>query len=357
MKVLTIIGARPQFIKAAMINNIFNDYDDVEEIILHTGQHYDFNMSDVFFEKLNISEPKYNLSINGLSHSSMTGRMLEKIGEVIEIENPDWVLVYGDTNSTLAGALAAKQNKIKLAHVEAGLRSFNFLMPEETNRVLTDRISDVLFCPTELAVQNLKNEGFSSDHYNILNVGDVMYDVAINFCNKAESPTFNLPDNYLLFTLHREENTNNITRLKQIINAINHIHKDIHVVCVLHPRTKFVLLKEKIKVDFQVEDPVDYFTMLYLMKNCLLVLTDSGGIQKEAFFFSKKCITLRKETEWVELVKCNYNILVGSNQEMIKDSVDVMLNSNVTFDKNLYGNGNASEKIVKTLIHEYKCNR
>ena len=242
MKVVTVIGARPQFIKAAVVSRVFAQSENVNEIIVHTGQHFDTNMSDVFFEEMCIPKPHYNLNINGLGHGAMTGQMLEKIEEVLLTEKPDWVLVYGDTNSTIAGALAAKKLHIKVAHVEAGLRSFNMDMPEEINRILTDRISNTLFCPTDVAVNNLYNEGYKNIGCSIIKNGDVMQDAALFYADKCRKPETELPDKFILCTVHRAENTDDKDRLLNIFSALEAISKECKVVLPLHPRTKAKLI-------------------------------------------------------------------------------------------------------------------
>ncbi len=352
MKVITVVGARPQFIKAAAVSRVFQEQGGIEEVIVHTGQHFDTNMSDVFFEELKIPVPHYNLAINSLGHGAMTGRMLEGIEEIIIKEKPDWVLVYGDTNSTLAGALAAKKLHVKVAHVEAGLRSFNIKMPEEVNRILTDRISDVVFCPTSEAVSNLLREGFESLNVKIIKNGDVMQDAALFYADFAKAPTFKLPSKYVLMTMHRAENTDDLVRLKSIIQSVNEIHQHTAVIWLTHPRTKKIIERENIAIDFQLLDPVGYLEMIYLLKNCALVMTDSGGLQKEAFFFEKNCVTLRDETEWVELVKNECNILVGANREAILSGFNKMSQKNNDFSIDLYGKGTASAIIAKTLLNE-----
>ncbi len=356
MKIVTIIGARPQFVKAAVVSRAIKEKVNIEEIIVHTGQHFDKNMSDVFFEEMQIPKPKYNLAINGLSHGAMTGQMLEKIEAVLLEEKPDWVLVYGDTNSTLAGALAAKKLHIKLAHVEAGLRSFNMRMPEEINRILTDRISDALLCPTETAIENLYREGFENIRCDIINVGDVMQDAAIFYSEKAKKPTAVIQEDFILCTIHRAENTDDPARLMNIVSALEKISSEnCPVVIPLHPRTKNKL--NGMNYDFSNSSiifiqPIGYLEMVWLLQNCRLVMTDSGGVQKEAYFFNKYCITLREETEWVELVKNNFNVLAGSNADKIAEAYGV-LSKNMTFDnKNrLYGDGDAGKKIVKYLMN------
>ena len=354
MKILTIIGARPQFIKAAVVSRVFAEYQYVVEIIVHTGQHFDSNMSDVFFEEMCIPKPHYNLNINGLGHGAMTGQMLEKIEKVLLEEKPDWVLVYGDTNSTLAGALAAKKLHIKVAHVEAGLRSFNMTMPEEINRILTDRISDVLFCPTDKAIENLKLERYDNIDCHVVKNGDVMQDAALFYLNRARMPQDIIPSKFVLCTVHRAENTDDEVRLKNIFYALETISEQCPVVLPLHPRTKGKLLA--INYDFAKSkicfiDPVGYLEMVWLLKNCELVMTDSGGLQKEAYFFEKYCVTMRDETEWVELVEKGFNVLAGSEPTRIISSVNVMISKNKEgFENRLYGNGDAGEKILDTLL-------
>lgn len=353
MKIVTIIGARPQFIKAAVVSRAIADAEGAEEVIVHTGQHFDTNMSDIFFDEMSIPKPQYNLNINGLGHGAMTGQMLEKIEEVLLKEQPDWVLVYGDTNSTIAGALAAKKLHIKVAHVEAGLRSFNINMPEEVNRILTDRISDILFCPTDTAVSNLKKEGYDNLDCLIENVGDVMQDATIFYSQKSRKPEMNIPEPFALCTVHRAENTDDPARLSAIFKALEEISKTIPVVLPLHPRTKGKLTA--MGYDFAGSkicfiNPVGYLEMVWLLSRCQFVLTDSGGLQKEAYFFSKPCITMRDETEWVELVENGYNYLAGADSDRIvalADSISASAGSD--FSKRLYGDGDAGRIIVEKL--------
>lgn len=350
MKIVTVLGARPQFIKAAMLSKEFSEHPDIEEAIVHTGQHFDANMSDIFFNQMGIKQPAYNLEINGLQHGAMTGKMLEKIETVLLKEKPEWVLVYGDTNSTLAGALAAKKLGIKVAHVEAGLRSFNMQMPEEINRVLTDRISDLLLCPTASAVNNLKSEGFENLEAKIVKTGDVMQDAAIYYKELATKPDGDIPSEFILCTIHRAENTNNIEKLKEVLMALNHLSNTLPVVMPLHPRTKKVLEENYIEYAFTVLEPVGYLEMLYLLRTCKFVITDSGGLQKEAFFMQKPCLTVREETEWVELVDNGYNVLVGTNEKDIFNAVENIEKMNRDYHVDMYGNGRASKLIVKELI-------
>ena len=351
MKILTILGARPQFIKAGTVSREIAKYNDIDEIIVHTGQHYDTNMSDIFFEEMKIPKPNYFLGIGGKTHGAMTGQMMEKIEEVALREKPDWVLVYGDTNSTLAGALVASKLHIKLAHIEAGLRSFNMKMPEEINRILTDRVSNILFCPTKTAVDNLKNEGFDSFDCKVVHSGDVMYDGALFYKKLAKKPPYKIEDNFILCTTHRAENTDNENRLKSIFEALNEIGEEREIVLPLHPRTKKIV--QALNIDTQnltIIEPVGYLEMVWLIDNCALVMTDSGGLQKEAYFFQKPCITLRDETEWVELVEHGFNILVGADREKI---INTYKNYSSLFtvhsSLNLYGNGDASKIIIEKL--------
>lgn len=354
MKIITIIGARPQFIKAAVISRIFIQYPNIQELIIHTGQHFDAQMSDIFFEEMQIPKPHINLNINGLSHSAMTGQMLEGIERILMDELPDYVLVYGDTNSTLAGALAAKKLHIPVIHVEAGLRSFDMKMPEEINRIITDRISDILFCPTKLAYENLLKEGFENFSSVILESGDVMYDAALFYAEQARSKShiidkLALYQPFVLSTIHRAENTDNLTNLDNIINSLNEINETYPVVVPIHPRTRKIIQSHKLKTNFTIINPVGYFDMLQLLTHCILVITDSGGLQKEAYYFKKNCITTRNQTEWKELVDNGYNICVGADRKKIIDAFHRMLIYDKSFDLNLYGDGNAGYKIVDFL--------
>ncbi len=349
MKIMTVLGARPQFIKAGTISREIAKHNSINEIIVHTGQHYDFNMSDIFFEEMKIPKPNYFLGIGGMSQGSMTGQMIEEIDKVALKEKPDWILVYGDTNSTLAAGIVASKLDVRLAHIEAGLRSFNMKMPEEVNRILTDRVSDILFCPTQIAVDNLKNENYEALDSKIVKSGDVMQDGAIFYKKLALRPNFEIKKNYVLATVHRAENTNDINRLSSIIEALNTIHMEKQVIVPLHPRTKKIIESNKIKIEFTIIDPVGYLEMVWLIDNCDLIMTDSGGLQKEAFFFKKPCITLRDETEWVELVTHKFNVLTGSNKEKIIDIYE-NFSFNESFGVNLYGEGNASKKIVDELL-------
>jgi len=350
MKIVTIIGARPQFIKAASLSREISNFNEVEEIIVHTGQHFDSNMSDVFFNEMQIPKPKYNLEIHSLGHGAMTGRMLEKIEAILIIEKPDWLLVYGDTNSTLAGALAAKKIQIKVAHVEAGLRSFNMDMPEEVNRILTDRISDLLFCPTDEAINNLKLEGYDNFESKVQIVGDIMYDSALFYNDFLGNSHVKIKSDYILATIHRAENTDHELKLVNIFKALDQLNKTHKVVMPLHPRTKKYLDQYNIKTSITLLDPVGYLDMITLIKNAMVVITDSGGLQKEAYFFKKKCFTLRDQTEWVELIKAGCNQLISVDNDDIVDVILESLNEIPDFAKQIYGKGDASQKILNALI-------
>ena len=358
-KIITIVGARPQFIKAAAVSRELktNFSDSLEEIIIHTGQHFDKNMSETFFEQLDIQKPLYNLGISGGMHGSMTGKMLSSIEKVLQKEKPDIVLTYGDTNSTLAGALAAAKIHIPVAHVESGLRSFNMLMPEEINRVCTDKISSLLFCPTKLSVENLKKENICD---GVSFVGDVMYDAAIFYKKEAsinsnilkELSIKNVP--FVLATCHRPENTDSPKRMNEIIKGLIKISKDMLIIFPIHPRTKNTLKNlQSIKLpkNLKLIEPVSYLDMINLEKSASVIFTDSGGIQKEAFFFQTPCVTCRDQTEWIETIELGSNMLVQPDAEKIYNSV--LDYKNVQF-KNIkpYGNGDASEKILN-LIKEF----
>ncbi len=360
MKIITIIGARPQFIKAAAVSRVLRLTEGVKEILVHTGQHYDSNMSDVFFDELEIPRPDYNLGIGSGTHGEQTGRMLEAIEKVLLKEKPDWVLVYGDTNSTLAGALAAVKLHIPVAHVEAGLRSFNRLMPEEINRVLTDHASDLLFAPTKTAVENLRREGIYEDQIKL--VGDVMYDAAIFYGKKADQQSHILnklrlkPKEYILATVHRAENTDDPIRLRAIFDALCEVACEIKVVLPLHPRTREALIKTGIygmaASRICLTEPVGYLDMVMLEKNACLIATDSGGVQKEAFFYRVPCVTLREETEWVELVELGWNVVVPPfSAHVVADAIRSRIGSFMGVEENPYGDGNSAVKIVDCLVN------
>lgn len=359
MKIATIVGARPQFIKAAVVSRSITNFngcstDNIDEVIIHTGQHYDVNMSEVFFQEMSIPAPKYNLHLGGGTHGAMTGRMLEEIEKVLLDEKPDTVLVYGDTDSTLAGALAAAKLYIPVAHVEAGLRSFNMAMPEEINRSLTDRVSHWLFCPTETAVNNLQAEGYGKLGADISRIGDVMYDAALFYSgqDKASSKARSLAgEPYYLATVHRAENTDDPKRMQGIFGALEEIAAYTRVILPVHPRTRKILQSLGLEVrNVTLIDPVGYFDMLFLQENALAVFTDSGGVQKEAFFAGKPCVTLRDETEWVELVENGFNTLAGADKERIIKAERELKEKSFDFSLSLYGDGYAGEKIVRALV-------
>lgn len=359
LKIITVIGARPQFVKAATVSRAIKSHNTqnkdsiIQEIIVHTGQHYDANMSDVFFNEMGIPKPDYTLGVGGGNHGAMTGRQLEKIEEVIIAEKPDYLLVYGDTNSTLAGALAAAKLHIPVVHVEAGLRSFNMQMPEEINRILTDNISTILFCPTQTAVDNLNAEGFASKSCEVIKVGDVMYDAAMYYTDRCIKPKqlSDNPQQFALVTVHRADNTDNIERLTEIVSALNELAKTMQVILPLHPRTQKVIEQAGLELKVTTLDPVGYFEMIWLLQNCKLVLTDSGGLQKEAYFFNKPCVTLRDQTEWVELIEAGVNSLVDIDKAKIVTQAHSAMNiDKSTFElASLYGSGDAAEQIVSYL--------
>lgn len=360
-RIATVIGARPQFIKASLVSASLAEHG-ADEILIDTGQHYDHEMSAIFYEELNLRPPTHQLAIGSGSHGVQTGRMLAEIEQVLLAETPDRVLVYGDTNSTLAGALAAAKLHIPIAHIEAGVRSFNRQMPEEINRVLTDHTSDRLFAPTATAVQNLRNEGIVK---GVQIVGDVMYDVALRFCPIAnhksriiEQLDINRQD-YLVATIHRAENTENPLRFAAIIEALTEVAKTIPIVLPVHPRTKKKLegrMPRRNISRIRFVPPVGYLDMMQLVQNAKLVITDSGGLQKEAFFLHVPCVTLRDETEWVELVDLGWNTVVPPTDSVkIVNSIDKIIASDTPQlpVESPYGDGKASEHISRTLVTDW----
>jgi UDP-GlcNAc3NAcA epimerase len=361
-KIVTVVGARPQFIKAAAVSRVIrSDFSDrVEEVLVHTGQHYDENMSGVFFEELDIPHPHHNLEISGGSHGAMTGRMLESVERVLQEESPDWLLVYGDTNSTLAGALAAAKLHIPVAHVEAGLRSFNMRMPEEVNRIVADRLSSLLFCPTETAVQNLKTEGLTT---GVHQVGDVMYDVALFYRDIARARstiqhTLGLQGRrFVLATCHRAENTDSPERLQEILKGLATVALDMPVVLPLHPRTRKIIEQRKLVhylVGLTVLEPLSFLDMVALEQAAHVVFTDSGGVQKEAFFYGVPCVTIRDETEWIETVDLGWNALVGASTDAIVDAFTKATPPTTSTTARPYGNGKAAEAIVSVICGQSK---
>jgi UDP-GlcNAc3NAcA epimerase len=375
MKIVTIVGARPQFVKAGAVNRAIVELNKrgkrIREIWVHTGQHYDYLMNKVFFEELKLPNPDYHLGVGSGSHAKQTGLILERIEVVLQKEKPEVVMVYGDTNSTLAGALAAAKLKIPVAHVEAGLRSYNQNMPEEINRLVTDHLSTLLFCPTTQSVRNLLKEGIKDGETLIVKkVGDVMYDSILYYSKIAEKKPTILHDlnvvnpesgirnpNYYLATLHRAENTDDPKKLKSIFGALNEIGEKTPVILPLHPRTKKMMkvyrLFSKFK-NIRFIEPVSYLGMLQLEKNAKAILTDSGGVQKESYWFGVPCFTLREETEWVETIKSKWNSLVGTEAERIVKKVRHMeVRGRYLKRHGLFGDGKAGEKIVRILMRHF----
>ena len=348
MKILSIVGARPQFIKAAQVSNKIRKNNT--EILIHTGQHYDENMSDIFFNQLDIPKPDFNLEIGSAKHGVQTAKMLRKIEKYILEIKPDFVLVYGDTNSTLAGSLAASKQLYPVIHIEAGLRSYNKDMPEEINRIITDHIAELLFCPTRNAVNNLNKEGIKE---GVEFVGDVMYDAVINnikIANKQSNILKKLElrkEKYFLATVHRAENTNKKSNLKNIVDAFNQVN--IKIVIPFHQKKKKYMKKFDLnfKENVIVVEPVSYLDMLKLEDNAKKILTDSGGIQKEAYFLKTPCITLRDNTEWVETIKNGWNIIVGNDKHKIIRALSKR--TPINYDSKIFGNGKASDKIVNYI--------
>lgn len=355
MKLVTVLGARPQFIKAAPVSSALQQHGGVQEVVIHTGQHFDTNMSNIFFSQLRISTPDHHLDIHGGSHGRMTGRMLEAIEEILLQESPDCVMVYGDTNSTLAGALAAAKLHIPVAHVEAGLRSNDRRMPEELNRILVDNLSDLLFCPTKAAVENLESEGVGLRPATVELVGDVMLD-AVKMYSPQATPPADWPDldRYVLATFHRAENTDDPQRLAGIVEGLNDVHRQVSPVVVpLHPRTRGAIDRFGLKANFMIIEPVGYLEMLWLMRNSQLVITDSGGLQKEAYMSGKACLTLRDSTEWRELIEIGANRLVPTEREAIVENTRSNIGGQVEASDSLYGGGKASIRIVTALLNRF----
>jgi UDP-GlcNAc3NAcA epimerase len=358
MKIATIVGARPQFVKAAALTRAFKNLSAVHEIMIHTGQHYDDNLSKIFFEQMEIDDPAINLGIGSGSHGYQTGRMLTEIDSTLRRLRPDCVLVYGDTNSTLAGALAAVKLHFPLAHVEAGLRSFDRSIPEEVNRVLTDHASDFLFAPTKSAMLNLKREGISDERFFL--TGDVMYDVALHYSPIAETQsrvleTLALTDrDFVLATIHRPVNTDNLTNLTTILNALSAIGKEIPVVLPMHPRTRHALLRsgkgDELTGSIQIIEPLGYLDMVMLERHARLIATDSGGVQKEAFFYRVPCVTLRNETEWSELLELGWNRLAPPlSAAAVLAVLREALEAGPGVEAQPYGDGKSAQRIAATL--------
>ncbi len=379
-KLITVVGARPQIIKSSAFSRVVkNSYSSqIEEILVHTGQHYDYGMSDLFFKELKLDKPLYNLGVGGISDSEQIAKMLTGLEEVFQKEEPNAVLVYGDTNSTLAGALASSKCGIPLIHIEAGLRSFDKNMPEETNRIVTDHLSTLLFAPTSIAVQNLQNEGIRHstnvkagvNNPHVFHCGDVMYDNALYFAQISEqqSEILNqlnlLPENFILATIHRKENVESAENLDQIIQGMLLIANDFSksVVWPMHPRT-MQAIKQKLGEVYLAEiikngkikiiDPIGYLDMIQLQKHSIMIITDSGGLQKESFFFQKPCLVLRNQTEWVELVNNGNSVLCEAKSSLMLEKASSILTSNSRSYPQYYGDGEAASFICRTIINEF----
>jgi UDP-GlcNAc3NAcA epimerase len=369
LRVISVVGARPQFIKAAVVSRRWRQLPDVREQVVHTGQHYDRTMSGVFFDELDIPEPAWNLGINQASHGAMSGRMLEALERLFLEERPDVAVVYGDTNSTLAGALAAAKLHITVAHVEAGLRSFNRCMPEEVNRVVADHVSRFLYCPTPAAVTNLRNEGIGvaapAEHFTfdapaeVVLSGDVMYESFRYYCEAVREGRvvirLDVPDTFLLCTLHRQENTDDPGRLSALVEGLNEASELLPVVLPLHPRTRASIAAHGLSFGggVRVIQTVPYLTMVRLLDRCRLVVTDSGGLQKEAYFARRPCLTLRGETEWVETLATGWNRLCDLRRERLAECVAALLArgpSDSDYQPDLYGTPTASDLICRHLL-------
>jgi UDP-GlcNAc3NAcA epimerase len=351
--IVTIVGARPQFIKVAPVSRSLREIGGVTEILVHTGQHFDANMSDIFFEELGIIKPDYNLDVGGGGHGAMTGLMMQRLEPLLQDMCPDLVLIYGDTNSTLAGALTAVKLHIPVAHVEAGLRSFNRAMPEEINRVMADHLSDILFASTDTAVVNLHHEGI--DGTRIYQVGDVMYDAALLFAARAKERTILAelgvePRSYVLCTLHRAENTDDPERLSMLVAALELVAARMPVILPLHPRTRGALVSHGLAFDrVRAIEPVGYLDMVALESGAAVIATDSGGVQKEAFFYRVPCVTLRRETEWSELIELGWNELAALDGPSIADQILIAVGRSGR-SASPYGNGEAAKAIAAALV-------
>ena len=377
IKLVTIIGARPQIIKAAALSRVIrNEFSDkITEVLVHTGQHYDENMSQVFFDELGIPAPDYNLNVGSGSHGKQTASMITGIEAILEKEKPQFIVLYGDTNSTLAGCIAASKLHVQIVHIEAGLRSFNKMMPEEVNRILCDHVSTLLFAPTQTGFDNLVKEGFnqhakapySADNPKIYHCGDIMYDNSIYFSNLADEKTsvmhaLNLKsNNFILATIHRNNNTDQPERLTALFSAMLTIANEqgLDIVIPVHPRTEKLLevnlpadLYAQIKINPSIKlvPPVSFLEMIALEKNCKLVMTDSGGVQKEAFFFKKPCIILRSETEWVELVNCGSAIIVGADEQLILEAFKTFNAGAPLNFPPVFGDGHAARFMLQEMI-------
>ena len=348
MKIISIVGARPQFIKSAPLSIELKKRGD-NEIVIHTGQHYDPNMSEVFFKEMSIPKEKYNLGINNLSHAAMTGRMMERIENILIEEKPDFLLVYGDTNSTLAGSLAASKMHIPIIHVEAGLRSFNRRMPEELNRILTDNLSTILFCPSDVAVSNLNNEGISEGWRKISIVGDIMKDTIHLFSQNQKA--HKVKNDEILVTLHREENVKSPQKLKEFVAALNELSRHYHINFPIHPSTKNALIKNSISLEFSPIEPQSFTEMIGLINRSKLIITDSGGLQKESYYLNKPALILRDDTEWVELLAEDINTLCPLIAHDIVNEVTRKINEKYIFNPLIYGDGRAAKSMANIIVN------
>ena len=361
MKILTVVGARPQFIKSAMVSRVFKERGGLTEFLVHTGQHFDENMSEIFFEQMGMAKPDANLGISGGSHAEMTSGMLVRLERLIIQVKPQAVLVYGDTNSTLAGALASAKLQCPVAHVEAGLRSYNRKMPEEINRIITDHLSDLLFAPTEDSVGSLLREGIPRS--KIVRTGDVMLDASLNFGKISEKSSKILQNlgleekGYALCTFHRAENVDHRDNLEWLIDGLNQVSEDMTVVLPMHPRTQQRIdsfsLMQKLSKKVKVCSPLGYLDILQLQKHSSMILTDSGGMQKEAFFHQVPCVTLRTETEWKELLTEGHNRLAVPMKDSISEKVSQVRESILDWSFDFYGDGNSARTIVDALFEKY----
>ncbi len=344
MKIVTIVGARPQFIKASTISNLIKKYNFFDEVLIHTGQHFDGNMSEIFFKEMKIPHPDYNLNINRLSHAAMIEKMTDALNKILIHEKPSAVIVYGDTNSTLSGSLAASKLGIPIFHIESGLRSFNKSMPEEINRILTDHMSTLLFCPNTNAKNNLSKEGINN---GVFVTGDIMYDSFLYFRDKIKKSLRKKNEPYVLTTIHRQENTNNKYKMIDIFSNLDKINNSIPVIMPLHPRTLKLIKKYNISTKIKIIEPLGYLEFLSYLINSNFIITDSGGLQKEAFFAKKKCITVRDETEWIELIDLGVNIL--SSPDNLVNNFKKIKNNDCDFSKKIYGDGKSGELILNTI--------
>lgn len=355
-KILTVVGARPQFIKAAAISKIIKRKNLLNEVIVHTGQHYDNNMSKIFFKKLKIKKPKYFLKVKNLTHNLMISKMINRLDKIYEKEKPDGLIVYGDTNSSLSAAISAKKRMIPVFHIESGVRNQDETMPEESNRYLIDRVSSINFCATELNFKNLIREGFGTDSIKskIFKSGDVMYDLFLNFKNKRKKKLFNKKEilkknKSIICTIHRESNIKNINNLKNIILALNELNIDNSVILIAHPRTKKKILEKKIFCNFKIYDPIDYEKMMNYILESKLVITDSGGLVREAYFAKKKSLFILEHPVWPEIIEQGYCLNAPPNKSKILNAYKNLLKPIRKFKKNIFGNGKASSLIVSQI--------